>query len=139
MVQRIFLIGMLIAACVFISAGTLGCAPQVTPIGTPAELKIARAQDLENWKKAQAAGVTVHDGDLQELEDRFQAKLLPANGPAEAVEDLTLYRTNKTDLPENELLGLEEYAETLDNRLSINSPTTPDQRVFEGSVISSDE
>jgi hypothetical protein len=128
---------MLMAACVFVSAGTLGCAPQLTP--EVAAFRVARDRDLENWKKAQAAGVAVHDGELQELEDRFQAISLSNNEPAGAVKDLTLYRTNKAYPGENEIVGLEDYTESLDSTLLIDSLSSHGYKVVEGSVIPADE
>lgn len=112
MVRQISLIGILIAACVVIAAGALGCAPKIATIDTAAALRVAGNQNLENCEEATVAQVAVHDGVLQVLEDRFQARLLATNGGAEAVKELAM---------KIELVGLEEYAEALDNSPSTNS------------------
>ena len=126
MVRQVFLISMLIAACMVISAVAPGCGPEFTPIDTVEEPGVASYQRFDNWKETTAS---VHDGVLQDLEDRFQTRLLATDSQAEAAKEPTLYPTMKTEPPQNELVDLETYAKVLDSSLSVHSPSKPGQEI----------
>lgn len=124
MVRQIFIISMLIAVSTVISAVAPGCSGSefdlMDPLPTP---RAASYQSSDNWNIATA---TVNDTVLQELEDRFQAALLTTNNPAKAVKELAMYAT-RTQVPKDQPVDLETYAEALGTNLLVLSPLKPRQ------------
>jgi hypothetical protein len=124
MVRQIFIISMLIAVSTVISAVAPGCSGSEFALMAPlAKPQAASDQSSDNWNTATA---TVHDTVLQELEDRFQAKLLTTNNPAKAVKELAMYAT-RTQVPKDQPVDLELYAEVRDTNLLVLSPLKPGQ------------
>jgi len=96
-----------------------GCASTIATMDTANALRVAGDQNVTNWLMATAAQANVHDDILQELEDRFQARLLASQGGAEAVKELIAYRAQQEVLRKAKFVDLEEYAKAVDNSILI--------------------